>query len=278
MNNTQNNSRQTRLTQVRIKLYDIIYESDTPLGKLFDILLIASIFISIVAIMLDSVVSIHEQHKALLYIVEWFFTALFTIEYALRIFCNLKPLKYIFSFYGLIDLISIIPTYLSLFITNSQYLLIIRALRVLRIFRVMKLGAYVSQANLLSRALLASKQKVIVFLFFISTLVLIFGSIMYLIEGPAHGFTSIPRSVYWAIVTLTTVGYGDIAPQTSLGQSLASLVMIMGYAIIAVPTGIFTAELSNALKEQGDKRICPECGSRGHRIDGLFCDKCGHHL
>jgi voltage-gated potassium channel len=278
MNETESKPRQTRLTQVRIKLYDIIYESDTPMGKLFDILLIASIIISIIAIMLDSVVSIHQDHKVLLYRVEWFFTALFTIEYLLRIFCNLKPLKYIFSFYGLIDLISIIPTYLSLIITNSQYLLIIRALRVLRVFRVMKLGAYVSQANLLSRALLASKQKVIVFLFFISTLVLIFGSIMYLIEGPSNGFTSIPRSVYWAIVTLTTVGYGDIAPQTSLGQALASLVMIMGYAIIAVPTGIFTAELSNALKEQGDKRECPECGSRGHRIHALFCDRCGHHL
>jgi len=275
---SKSDHKHSALNAFRIRLYDIIYESDTKLGKAFDILLIASIIISVIAVMLDSVTAYHNNYKTLFYIMEWFFTILFTIEYIIRIFCNFKPLRYILSFYGIIDLLAIIPTYLSLLIVNVQYLLVIRALRVLRIFRIMKLGSYVSQANMLTRALVASKQKVTVFLFTICTLVLIFGSIMYLIEGTENGFTSIPRSVYWAIVTLTTVGYGDIAPHTSLGQGIASIVMIMGYAIIAVPTGIFTAELSQALREEGDNRTCPECGSKGHRPHASYCDKCSHHL
>lgn len=260
---------------LRQRLYQIIYESDTPAGKWFDILLIVSILLSVVVVMLDSVNRISVQWRHVLSIAEWGFTVLFSIEYLLRIYSIRRASSYLFSFYGIVDFIAIVPAYLSLFVYDIQFLLIVRVLRILRIFRVLKLGRYISQVNILLRALNAGKIKVIVFLFFISTIVILFGSTMYLIEGPENGFTSIPRSIYWAIITLTTVGYGDITPKTDLGQALASFVMVMGYAIIAVPTGIFTAELSRAIREDASGRICPNCNKLGHDSDAKYCNACG---
>ena len=229
-----------RSRQWRHALHEIIFEADTPAGKLFDILLIVSIVISVVLVMLDSVSGIRATYGRQLYVGEWVFTILFTVEYLLRLLCVGRPLAYATSFFGMVDLLAILPTYLSIFIPGSQYLLVIRLLRVLRIFRVLKLVPYLGEARLLVQALRASRRKIIVFLFTVMILVVIFGSLMYLIEDPDSGFTSIPRSIYWAIVTLTTVGYGDISPQTGLGQLLAALIMVIGFGMIAVPTGIVT--------------------------------------
>jgi voltage-gated potassium channel len=262
----------------RRTLYRIIYEAETPAGKWFDILLIISILLSVGAVMLSSVIDLHARYGLYFNRIEWCFTLLFTIEYTLRILCTGRPLRYVFSFYGIVDLLSIIPTYLSVLLTGTHYFLVIRVLRILRIFRVLKLAPYVTQGNQLGRALLASRQKITIFLFVVSTIIVIFGSAMYLIEGPENGFTSIPRSVYWAIVTLTTVGYGDIAPKTELGQALAALVMIIGYAIIAVPTGIFTAELTKTMSKSGGERVCVGCGKTGHDVDAVYCDRCGAKL
>ena len=237
-------------TRWQFRLHEIIFEADTPAGKLFDVVLMWSIILSVVAVMLDSVTAVRVQYGWLLYAIEWFFTILFTVEYALRLISVGRPLKYATSFFGIVDLLAIIPTYLSLIIPGSQYLLVVRILRVLRVFRVLKLAHYLGEANLLMQALSASYRKISVFLFTVLTLVIIFGSLMYLIEGQENGFTSIPRGVYWAIVTLTTVGYGDISPQTALGQTLAALIMILGYGIIAVPTGIVTVEMSNISKKK----------------------------
>ena len=230
---------------MKTKLYNIIFESDTPAGKGFDLILIISILLSVVVVFIDSVEYYNEHYGALLYGMEWFFTILFTLEYFLRIYCIGKPILYIRSFFGIIDLLAIVPTYISIFLPASRYLSVIRILRVLRIFRILKLILYIGEANLLIKAILASRRKIIVFLFSLMTLVTIFGSIMYLLEGEAHGFTSIPRSIYWAIVTITTVGYGDISPKTELGQAFASIAMIIGYATIAVPTGIISAEYTS---------------------------------
>jgi len=225
----------------RERLHEIIFEADTPEGRQFDVALMIMILLSLTAVLADSVASFHDKYGSILFFAEWFFTLLFTVEYILRIYSTLKPSKYIFSFYGIIDLLSILPTYLSLILIGSQYFLVIRTLRLLRVFRVLKLARYVRASKTLGFALRNSRHKIIVFLEVILTMVIIMGSLMYLIEGPSNGFTSIPRSIYWAIVTLTTVGYGDITPQTPLGQTLASIVMITGYAIIAVPTGIISA-------------------------------------
>ena len=230
----------------RARLHEIIFEADTPLGKAFDIGLILCIILSVIAVMLDSVAAIRAEYGGLLLAVEWGFTILFTIEYVLRLTCIGRPWKYATSFFGIVDLLAIIPTYLSVILPGTHYLLVIRILRVLRIFRVLKIVQYLSEANLLLTALKASRRKITVFLFAVLTLVIIFGSLMYIIEDESHGFTSIPRSMYWAIVTLTTVGYGDISPKTSVGQAIAAVVMILGYSIIAVPTGIVTVELSHA--------------------------------
>ncbi len=261
----------------RNRLHEIIFEADTPAGKLFDLLLILSIVLSVLAVMLDSVSGIRLAYGGLLLGVEWFFTLLFTIEYFLRLSCVGRPLKYAVSFYGIVDLLSILPTYLSLLLPGSRYLLAIRILRVLRIFRVLKLMNYLDEANLLVRSLRASSRKISVFLYTIMTLVVIIGSIMYLVEGEANGFTSIPRSIYWAVVTLTTVGYGDISPQTSLGQFLATGVMILGYSIIAVPTGIFTAEIGKRMRAVSTQ-ACPECSAEGHDVDAAHCKFCGAKL
>lgn len=269
------------ITKLQLKPYQIIYQAHTPAGKGFDIALIALILASVLVIMLDSVAGISEQYKDLLFTVEWIFTLLFTVEYILRIFCLHRPILYIASFYGLIDFLSILPSYISLFIPGSHYLQIIRILRVLRIFRVLKLVRFINQANLLINALKASRLKITIFLFTISTLLVIFGSTMYLIEGPENGFTNIPVSIYWAVVTLTTVGFGDITPKTELGRAVSAVVMIIGYAIIAVPTGIFTAGLSQEMKRQNnrfDKRACPKYRKLGHSTEANYCRICGAEL
>ncbi|MBC8392418.1 MAG: ion transporter [Deltaproteobacteria bacterium] len=260
------------------KLYRIIFESDTPQGKLFDVILIVSILLSVMVVMLDSVKRINVSYGMLLYGIEWFFTILFTIEYILRLLCTKKPIKYATSFFGIVDLLAILPTYASLLILGSRYLIVIRILRVLRIFRILKLVQYVSEGGLLLRALYASRRKVIMFLFTVLTLVVIFGSLMYVIEGKENGLTSIPRSIYWAIVTLTTVGYGDISPKTNLGQAIAALVMILGYAIIAVPTGIVTVELSRVKEKKDSSKLCPRCSRQDHEPDANFCKYCGTKL
>jgi voltage-gated potassium channel len=262
----------------RGKLHEVIFEADTPLGKAFDVLLILSILASVAAVMLDSIYAVQIHYGRLLYAIEWFFTLLFSVEYLLRLICVGRPLKYAASFYGVVDLLAIVPTYLSLFLAGSQYLLVIRILRILRIFRILKLATYLGEARLLIQAMRASGRKIVVFLYTVLTLVVIFGSLMYVIEGPAHGFNSIPHSIYWAIVTLTTVGYGDISPQTPVGQALASVVMICGYAIIAVPTGIVTVEMSHAFKRKVSTQSCPECSAEGHDADAIHCKFCGGKL
>jgi len=262
------------------KLHSIIFEAETPAGKLFDVLLIISILASVLVVMLDSISGINTRHGQILAFFEWFFTILFTIEYILRLSCVGRPLSYATSFYGIIDLMAIIPTYLSVFIPGTEFLLAIRVLRILRIFRVLKLVQYISEATLLMKALSASRRKITVFMFTVLTLVVILGSLMYLIEGAESGFTSIPKSIYWAIVTLTTVGYGNIAPQTNLGQLLAAFIMILGYSIIAVPTGIVTVELSQASASLNSKptRSCHECSAEGHDDDAVYCKYCSSKL
>lgn len=263
---------------IQSKLHEIIFEADTPAGKAFDVLLIISIVMSVTAVMLDSVTSVREVYGDLLYRVEWFFTILFTIEYGLRLLSVRRPIMYAISFFGIVDLLAIFPTYLNLVIAGTHYLLVIRILRVLRIFRILKLVHYVGEAGVLMQALRASRRKITVFLFVVFTLVIIFGAMMYIIEGEENGFTSIPRSTYWAIVTLTTVGYGDISPKTTLGQALASLIMIMGYSIIAVPTGIVTVEMSKAFGQPISTQACPECSAEGHAINAVYCKFCGSRL
>ncbi|MBE9532084.1 MAG: ion transporter [Proteobacteria bacterium] len=271
------------LGPVRSRLQEIIFEAETGAGKLFDIVLIICILGSVAAVMLDSVAPIRERYGAVLHSAEWFFTILFTVEYLLRLLCVGRPAKYATSFFGLVDLVSIVPTYISLFIPGSQFLLVIRVLRVLRVFRVLKFVQYLDESKLLLDALRASRKKITVFLFAVLTLVVILGSIMYLIEGEVNGFTSIPRSVYWAIVTLTTVGYGDISPNTFPGQLLASLIMLLGYGIIAVPTGMVTAEIAlavrgNAKAAKVSTHACPECSAEGHDHDAKYCNHCGAGL
>ena len=256
----------------------VVFDEETPDGKGFDIILILTIISSVAAVMIDSVSSISSEYGDLLYVVEWIFTLLFTIEYALRLLCAIRPWIYARSFFGFVDLLAIMPTYLSLLLPGTQHLAVIRLLRVLRVFRVLKLAQYLGEANLLTQALHASRRKVTVFLATVLILVVILGSTMYVIEGGENGFSSIPHSVYWAIVTLTTVGYGDVAPQTDLGKVLASVVMILGYGIIAVPTGIMTAELTLSLRGKSTLKECPDCGAKGHDENAVFCKRCGGNL
>ena len=262
----------------REKLGDIIFESDTPSGKAFDVILLIAILLSVIVVLLDSVVSVHDSLGEVFYILEWAFTIIFTLEYILRIYTAKKPLKYIFSFYGIIDLLAILPSYLSIFFTGSHYLVVIRILRLLRVFRVLKLARFIGAADTLQTALSNSRAKIIVFLEVVLTIVIIIGSMMYLIEGPENGFDSIPKSIYWAIVTLTTVGYGDIAPNTPLGQILASMLMITGYAIIAVPTGIITTEMSRINMKKAHHKSCSNCHSANHESEAIYCHKCGTKL
>ncbi|WP_434569422.1 ion transporter [Pseudomonas sp. R3-56] len=262
----------------RERLYVIIFQTDTVAGRRFDSTLLLIILASLVIVMLDSIDSVHKNYAALLAYIEWGFTLIFIVEYGLRLYCSPKPLRYAFSFYGLVDLLAIVPGILALYYSDAQYLLIVRIIRMLRIFRVLKLSPYLKQANYLLAALRGSKQKIIVFLVSVSTLVTVFGTLMYVIEGPEHGFTSIPKGIYWAIVTLTTVGFGDIVPKTPLGQVVSSLVMITGYSIIAVPTGIFTAELATAMRGDQLKHNCPVCSKNNHEHGAAFCSRCGNAL
>jgi len=261
----------------RERLYIIVFFSDTPAGRQFDIALLLAIFASLVVVMLDSVQS-YDHYGELFYALEWSFTMLFAAEYLLRIAIHPRPSRYIFSFYGAVDLLAVLPAVLALLFPEAQYLLIIRVMRMLRVFRVLKLLPYLSQANFLLVALRGSRQKIIVFLFSVTTLVIVFGTLMYVIEGPEHGFTSIPASIYWAVVTMTTVGYGDITPKTPLGQAMATLVMITGYSVIAVPTGIFTAELASAMQPERLHQTCPTCEKGVHETDAAYCSRCGNAL
>lgn len=264
----------SRREQLRV----VIFQTDTPAGRRFDKTLLVVILCSLIVVILDSIPAAHANYGNWLAYAEWGFTAVFIVEYLLRLYCSPQPMKYAFSFYGLVDLLAIVPGILAIYYSDAQYLLIVRVIRMLRIFRVLKLSPYLKQANYLLSALRGSKQKIIVFLLSVSTLVVVFGTLMYVIEGPEHGFTSIPKGIYWAVVTLTTVGYGDIVPKTPIGQMLSALVMITGYSIIAVPTGIFTAELATAMRGDQLKHECPVCAKNSHEHGAAFCSRCGNAL
>ena len=261
----------------RHRAYTVIFGHETRAGRLFDVFLIVSILASVLVIMLESVASVRAEYGGALRGAEWFFTLLFTVEYVTRLWCVGRPMTYVKSFLGLIDLLAVLPTYVSVIVPGGQVVTVVRILRVLRVFRILKLAHYVGEAGVLVRALKASQHKITVFVLTIVTITVIVGSLMYLIEGPGNGFTSIPRGVYWSIVTLTTVGFGDIIPQTPWGQALASVVMIMGYGIIAIPTGIVTAELVYSARSQAGPE-CPGCGQRGHDADARHCKSCGAGL
>lgn len=271
------NSKVKNKPSLKHRLHEIIYEADTRGGKLFDVILLIAILASILFVMLESVQSIDEKYGSFLDVAEWVITILFSLEYVLRIVTVKKPWKYIFSFYGIIDLLSTIPKYVSLILIDSHNLAVLRALRLLRIFRILKITRYIGASNRLLLALRSSRAKIAVFLLFVLILCIILGTIMYMIEGSENGFTSIPRSVYWAIVTLTTVGYGDIAPVTALGQLIASAIMILGYAIIAIPTGIVGSEMMNA-KIHTNTQSCPNCMRDSHQDGAIFCYHCGDKL
>ena len=266
-------------SEFRRKLHEVIFEADTPAGKMFDIILLIAILLSVILVILSSEVSLLKDYGDYFHYAEWFLTILFTIEYFLRIYTVDKPLKYIFSFYGIIDFIAIIPTYLAVFLTGSHFLVIVRIFRLMRVFRVLKLARYIKAGNTLINAFKNSRGKIIVFLEAVVMIVIIMGSLMYLVEGPENGFNSILVSIYWAIVTITTVGYGDIAPHTVLGQGIAAVLMIVGYAIIAVPTGIITAEVSTANKKtHTNTQVCQRCLFDQHDDDAVYCKKCGEKL
>jgi voltage-gated potassium channel len=265
------------MSTLREKIKIIIFGTDTKAGKLFDVVLIITIVLSIITVMLDSVLEYNQQYGHMLRIAEWTFTIMFTVEYLLRIYSIRRPISYIFSFFGIIDFLAILPTYLSLFMPGTEVFAIIRVLRVLRIFRVLKLVQFMGEADMLMTAMIASRRKVFIWLFLVMNIVIVLGSVMYLVEGGKTGFDSIPRSIYWAVVTLTTVGYGDVVPQTSLGQALASFIMVLGYSIIAVPTGIVTSEITFAAKSTKEQR-CVVCGKEGLSEDAKFCSNCASKL
>ena len=261
------------------RIHEIIYEADTPAGKLFDIVLLFLIVLSVVLVALESIDEFYNQYSFFLNISEWIITIFFTIEYILRLIAVHKPIKYIISFYGIIDFLSTIPKYLSLIFLGTQSLVALRALRLLRVFRILKMTRYIGESNTLIKALIASRAKIGVFIFSVLVICIIFGTIMYMVESNESGFTSIPESIYWCIVTLTTVGYGDIAPMTALGQFIASFIMIMGYGIIAVPTGIVTAELTDQKKKiDSNTQACLHCMTSDHIDNSIFCYQCGKKL
>jgi len=262
----------------QLRLHEVIFEADTPEGKAFDIGLLISIVVSVIVVMLETVPALNARYGRFFLMVEWVITILFTIEYVLRLIAVRRSLMYALSFYGLVDLLAVLPTYLGLIFPAGHYLMVVRTLRLLRVFRVFKLGEYLEEADLLLRALLASRRKISVFLLTVLLLVVIIGTSIYVIEGPQYGFTDIPTSMYWAIVTLTTVGYGDLAPATALGKALASLVMLLGYSIIAVPTGIVSAELARTERLPVSTQACPNCGLEDHDSDATYCKFCGELL
>jgi voltage-gated potassium channel len=261
----------------RVRLHEVIFEADTPAGRGFDVGLLIAILVSVVAVVLESVADLRREYGVVLRAVEWIITVAFTVEYALRLVAVDHPWRYARSFFGIVDLLAIAPTYLALVVPEAHSLLVIRSIRLLRVFRILKLGHFLGEAQQLVTALRASRRKITVFLGGIVTIVVIVGTLMYVIEGEEHGFTSIPTSMYWAVVTMTTVGYGDIAPRTPLGQLLAALLMILGYAIIAVPTGIVSVELAHAGRAIS-RQACPACGAEGHDVDATHCKYCGAHL
>ena len=265
----------TSLT-MKEKIHEVIFEADTPSGKYFDIALLFSIIVSVIAVSLESIEAIDKVYHSQLVMIEWFFTIIFTIEYILRLYSTEHSVKYSTSFFGVVDLLAILPTYLSIFVPGAQSLLVIRGLRLLRIFRVFKLSRYLGEANILSEAIIQSRTRIIVFLSTITVLSFITGAGMYLVEGPKHGFTSIPQSVYWAITTLTSTGYGDTVPITPLGKLLAIFIMIMGYSLIIVPTGIISTEMMKL----GDisTQACKNCSKEGHDFNAKFCKHCGFEL
>jgi voltage-gated potassium channel len=261
----------------RLRLHEVIFESDTAAGRAFDVALLVAIVASVAAVVLESVADIRGEYGSLLKAIEWTLTIAFTLEYGLRLIAVERPWRYARSFFGVVDLLSIVPTYLALLVPDTQSFMVIRAIRLLRVFRILKAGQFLSEAHLLTTALRASRRKITVFLGAIVTVVLIVGALMYVIEGEEHGFTSIPTSMYWAVVTMTTVGYGDIAPRTALGQFVASMLMILGYGVIAVPTGIVSVELANATRPVS-RQACPACGAEGHDVDATHCKYCGAAL
>ena len=261
---------------LRKKIYIIIFRSDTPAGKLFDITLLVVILLSISSVLLESIPAYRDKYMTYIRVMEWTCTVFFTIEYALRIYAIEKPKRYIFSFYGLIDLIAFLPSYMRFFFAGTQFLVVVRAFRFLRIFRILKLSRFLAEGNILKQALQNSMHKIIVFVTTVLTLVTIMGTLMYLIEGPENGFENIPVSIYWAIVTITTVGYGDVSPQSPLGQIFASILMILGYGIIAVPTGIVSVEMARATELA--KKKCPACKAPVNEFDANYCSNCGINL
>ena len=264
----------------RRRLYNIIFEAETPGGRRFDIALVAVIVASVLVVVLDSVPLIHGPHARTMDVLEWFFTILFTLEYLARLGCVRRPWRYATSFFGIIDLLSVLPTYCSLFVPEAAALLDIRVLRLLRVFRIFKLTMYVNETAMLGDALRASSRKILVFLSVVLMAVLVFGTVMYVVEGPRNGYTSIPVAMYWATVTMTTVGYGDLTPHTGLGKLIASFMMLLGWGILAVPTGIVTAEMTSARFRQSGlaARLCPSCGTSGHTPESRFCKDCGADL
>jgi voltage-gated potassium channel len=260
------------------KIHEVIFEADTRAGKAFDVWLLIFIFLSLLVVMLDSVEAIHNSYTNTLLIAEWFFTIIFTIEYFLRIFAVRKPLKYIFSFYGIIDLVSTLPSYLTIFFPAAGFFKVLRVLRFLRLFKIFKLGRFTQESKMLGRALKDSQAKITVFLVAVLCVAMILASMMYIIEGKENGFTSIPTSIYWAIETLTTVGYGDVTPKTAAGQFIASIIMILGYGIIAVPTGIVTAGVIKNEKHATNTQSCQSCSKEGHEDDAKHCKFCGEKL
>jgi voltage-gated potassium channel len=262
---------------LRHRVHEIIFESDTRAGRVFDATLLWIIVLSVAAVMLESVAGVRERYGAQLRVLEWVFTITFTVEYLLRVAVLKRPSAYIFSFFGLVDLLSFVPTYISAVLPGVQALVAIRAFRVIRLFRIFKLVSHMRQATVLATALTSARPKIAVFLLGITSIVVTMGAVIYLVEGEANGFTSIPRGVYWAIVTVTTVGYGDMVPKTVLGQIIASFAMVLGYSIIAVPTGIVTADLAEASR-QTSGQSCPACGAEGHALDAVHCKRCGAKL
>lgn len=267
-----------RLAPWREHLHEVIFEADTPAGRAFDIALLVAIILSVAAVVLESVANVRLRYGTALRSIEWFFTILFTVEYVARLIAVRRPWRYAASFFGVVDLLAIVPTYLSLFVAGAQTLLVIRALRLLRIFRVLKIARYLKEMRSLVEAIRATRAKITVFLMTVLTMVLIMGAAMYVIEGEEGGFTSIPRGVYWAIVTVTTVGYGDIAPRTVAGQAVAAVAMILGYSLIIIPTGIFSTELARMTSRVITTQSCPACVAEGHDQDAVFCKHCGAHL
>ncbi len=262
----------------KTKLHQVIFEAETRSGKVFDVVLLIAILISVHVVIFDSVDWLHADYGTVFYVAEWGFTILFTVEYVLRLACVRQPWRYATSFFGIVDLLAVIPTYLVFFLGGTHSLLVIRGLRLLRLFRILKIARFSTEAEILLQAVRASRPKITVFVGTVMMVVIIMGTVMHLIEGPEHGFPDIPAGIYWAVVTLTTVGYGDLVPHTMLGRMVSSLIMVLGYGLIAVPTGIVSVELAHATQLSVSTRSCPSCAREGHDLDAVFCRFCGKKL